>query len=115
MSHLEVDTGAVAAAGNRTAATAPTWEAWANRSESVLRDCASDVRDSTFGAALEGYLGRLNPAMQSVARQVDALGTKTVSAANTVSNSDTEANSLLRQQGHSTDAAASALRRPINP
>jgi hypothetical protein len=115
MSHLEVDTGAVAAAGNRTAATASTWESWANRSESVLRGCASDVQDSTFSAALEGYLAQLNPALKSVARQVDALGANTVSAANTVSNSDTTANDLLRQQGHITDAAASALTRPINP
>ncbi|HEX6683474.1 MAG TPA: hypothetical protein VF062_11790 [Candidatus Limnocylindrales bacterium] len=115
MSHLEVDPGAVAAAGNRTSATSSDWEAWASRSETVLRGCASDVQDSTFGAALEGYLAQLNPAMKSVARQVDALGANTVSAANTVANSDTAASDLLRRQGHTTDAATSALRRPINP
>src|SRR5690242_10348236 len=115
MSYLDVDPGAVAVAGNRTAATASTWESWASQAEAVLRGCASDVRDSTFGAAIEGYLGQLNPAMKSVARQVDALGTNTVSAANTVANSDTLANDLLRRQGHDTDAASSALRRPINP
>jgi uncharacterized protein YukE len=115
MSHLEVDPGAVAAAGNRTAATASDWESWAGRAEAVLRDCAGDVQDSTVGAAVEGYLAQLNPAMKSVARQVDALGTNTVSAANTVQNSDTQANDLLRGQGHTTDAATSALTRPINP
>jgi len=115
MSYLEVDPGAVASAGNRTTATASTWESWASQAETTLRGCAADVQESTLSAAVEGYLAQLNPAMKNVARQVDALGANTVAAANTVSNSDTSANDQLRRQGNATDASSSALRRPINP
>jgi hypothetical protein len=115
VSHLDVDTAAVAGAGRRTSTTAATWEAWASRSENVLRNCASEVRDSTFGAAIEGYLSGQNPAMKRVAQQVDALGTNTVSAANTVANSDTSATALLNKQGAREDGLTSQLRRPISP
>jgi hypothetical protein len=115
MAYLDVDPAAVASAGRRTAAAAATWEAWANRTENVLRNSASEAQDSAVTAALEGYLSGLNPAMQSVARQIDALGGNAVAAAHTVSNSDTLASALLSQEGRHSDGMTSALRRPINP
>jgi hypothetical protein len=114
MSYLDVDPEAVATAGRRTAATASTWEVWASRSDSVLRDCATEARDSTVSAAIEGYLSSLNPTLKALAKQVDTVGTNTVSAAHSVQNSDTEAAALLDQQGHHVDHLTSALRRPIN-
>jgi hypothetical protein len=54
--YFELDPNAVAGAGRRTAATAPTWEGWASRSETVLRNCADEVQESSLSSALEGYL-----------------------------------------------------------
>ncbi len=115
MSFFDVNPDAVASAGRSTSATASSWESWANKSENLLRNAASDAHDSTFSAALEGYLSQLNPTMHSVGKEVDAVGTNTVSAAHTVTNSDTEASHQLSQHGRHLDHEASTLRRPINP
>lgn len=111
---FDVDPQVVADAGRRTAATATSWEQWACQSEIALRNAASDARQGTVTAAIEGYLSSLNPAMQAVAKQVDALGVNTTSASASVANSDTAANTLLSQHGVRTDHDASVLRRSIN-
>jgi hypothetical protein len=115
MTHIDLDPDVVSAAGRRTSATSSTWEQWASQSENLLRNAAADAQDAAFTSALEGYLSDLNPAMHGVAKQVDALGTNTVSASNHVANADTMSATLLGQQGQRDDSLGSALRRPINP
>ena len=114
MSFLDVHTEVVAASGRRTSATVADWEEWAGEAAGALRDVAGEACDDTVTGAVESYLSRINSAMHSVARQVDALGTNTVSASNSVANSDTMAAGMLARQGHRTDGLTSALNRPIN-
>ena len=115
MSFFDLDPDAVSSAGRSTARTSSTWESWAHKSETALRNAAGDVRQPALASAIEGYLSTLNPAMKRVARNVDALGSNTESASHTMSNSDTAANALLTHQGQLADGHDSSLRRPINP
>jgi hypothetical protein len=112
--YFDLDPNAVAAAGRATSATASTWAAWANRSETVLRNCAEDVQEGSLSSAIEGFVSDLNPVLKALAKRVDALGTNTVSAAHTMANSDTASTAVLGQQGQRTDDHTRALRRPIN-
>jgi uncharacterized protein YukE len=106
-SYLDVHPDAVVHAGNRTAGTSDGWQSWAHTTETTLRDAAAVVQDGAVGGAVATYLGNINPAMQSLAQQVDALGTNTTSAANVVSNADGLATAALTQTGRSL------LSRPI--
>jgi uncharacterized protein YukE len=108
MSFLDVHPDAVVSAGNRTAGTSDGWQSWAHTTETTLRDAATVVQDGAVGGAVATYLSNLNPAMQSIAQQVDALGTNTTSAANVVTNADGEATIALTQTGQ-----RSMLSRPI--
>jgi hypothetical protein len=113
MSYLDVNTEAVAGAGRHTAGTSTGWQTWAHNTETTLREASAAVQDGTVGIAVETFLTDLNPGMQSMAKQVDALGVNTSSAANTVTNADGTATAQLTSTGNSLSSQGSALLRPI--
>jgi hypothetical protein len=114
MSFLDVHPDAVAAAGNRTAGTSDGWQSWAHTTETTLRDAATVVQDGAVGGAVATFLSNVNPAMQSMARQVDALGTNTTSAAYVVTDADGTATTTLTSTGQALSGQSSVLSRPIS-
>ncbi|WP_163512820.1 hypothetical protein [Fodinicola acaciae] len=113
MSYIDVETGAVVQAGHATAKTSTGWQTWAHNTETTLRESATAVMDGTVGLAVQTFLGDVNPGMQSMAKQVDALGTNTSSAGNVVTTADTDATHHLTTTGANLSAQGSNLSRPI--
>lgn len=114
MSFLDVHPDAVAGAGNRTAGTSDGWQSWAHTTETTLRDATTVVQDGSVGGAVATFLSNINPGMQSIARQVDALGTNTTSAANLVTDADGTATTTLTYTGRTLSDQGSVLSRPIS-
>lgn len=113
MGYLDVHPPAVVQAGNNTAKTSSDWQTWAHNTETDLREAATAVHDGTVGGAVQTFLGNINPGMQGIARQVDALGSNTTSAANIVTNADGDATYQLTGTGTTLSSQGSHLNRPI--
>jgi hypothetical protein len=115
MSYLDVDTDTVVTAGHHTAATSTNWQTWAHNTETTLREASTVVQDGTVSSAVQTFLGTINPTMQSMAQQVDALGGNTSTAANVVTNADGTAASALNNAGVTGASTGSHLSRGIYP
>lgn len=113
MSYLDVHPEAVAGAGKNTADTSTGWQTWAHNTETTLREASASVQDGTVAIAVQTFLSDINPGMQSVARQVDALGVNTTSASNVVTNADGTATAYLTSPGNLMSSQGSTLSRPI--
>ncbi len=113
MTYYDVNPDVVATAGNNTAATSGGWQAWGGQADTALRTAATEVQESTVTSAVESYLSIWNPKFQSVAQQVEALGTNTTSASNTVANADADSTTLLDGQGSIFESNGSVLSRPL--
>jgi hypothetical protein len=113
MSYLDVQPEAVAGAGKNTADTSTGWQAWAHSTETTLREAATSVQDGTVGIAVQTFLSDINPGMQSMAKQVDALGVNTTSASNVITNADGTATAHLTSPGNLLSSQGSMLSRPI--
>lgn len=113
MSYVALNPEAVVAAGQATAATAGSWEAWAGASETALRNSADSALDPVVTPAIEGFLAAINPTMKGMAPRADTLGGNATSASHTMSNGDSESASQLTAYGSQVQAQASVLSRPI--
>ena len=110
---IDLDPGAVSSAGRNTAATSGEWSSWAGQAEGLLRDAAGGAKESVVSAAFEGYVSTWNPALQGIARQVDAMGTNAASASTVMTGADHDSAGLLGQHGSTVAGQASHLSRPI--
>lgn len=111
--YIDLDPGAVSAAGQATAATSGQWSSWASRTETGLRQAAADAQEAVVTAAFEEHLTSWNPRMQALGTDADALGTNAVSASHTMLNADGSSAATLGQVGTAEQARGSALRRSI--
>ena len=113
MTHIDVTTDVVFAAGRSTSGTSGDWAAWAQQARTAFSDAAADVKDATVSDAVESYGSNLSGSLSSLANDVDALGQNTSSASNAVNNADADSASTLSGPGHVDAAFGSLLRRPI--
>lgn len=111
---LDVNTGVVTAAGQRTATTARDWSSWGDRIRSAFDLARDEVRDSTIQGCLETYSADVERGARHVADQVETLGVNTASAAHAVGDADAEAADALTRQGQAGERQDGVLRRPIN-
>ncbi len=112
--HLDVHTGAVAAAGWATGATSADWEGYARTVRSALTDAAGLVHSGVVAGAIGDYGAVWNPQLVAVAEDVAALGRDTRAAAHTVTNADAQATSQVQAAGAAHEGTRSLLSRPIN-
>ena len=113
MTHIDVTTDAVFAAGRSTSGTSGDWASWAQQARTAFSDAAADVKDATVSDAVESYGSNLSGNLSSLANDVDALGQNTASASNVVTNSDADSTNTLNRQGNANAAFGSILQRPI--
>lgn len=111
---LDVDTEVVADAGCRTTATSEAWASWGGRTRGRFAAAGEEVVSARILDALEGYAAEWQPTIAAVATEVAALGENTTSAADTVTNADTDAADLLCQEAAAAVDQGSTLSRPIN-
>ncbi|GAA1663860.1 hypothetical protein [Fodinicola feengrottensis] len=111
--YLDVDPDAVGTAGRTTASTSTDWESWASHVDGQLRGAAEQASDPVVTPAFEDHLCTWNPRIQSMARNVDALGTNAVSASNVVANADSTSTTTLTTTGAAAHGLSSVLSRPI--
>jgi hypothetical protein len=113
MTHIDVTTDAVFAAGRSTSGTSGDWASWAQQARTAFSDAAADVKDATVSDAVETYGSNLSGNLSSLANDVDALGQNTSSASNAVNNADADSAGTLTGQGNADAAFGSLLSRPI--
>jgi len=111
--YIDVAPDAVASAGRTTAGCSDAWASWAGRSAAAVRQAASDAQDGLMTTALESYLGTINPSMQRMATNTEALGGNAVTGASTMAGSDNSAAGVVARAGGTADASRRYLSRPI--
>lgn len=106
---VDVSTGIVADAGQRTAATGQEWSSWGDRIRRVFDLSRDNVQDWVIRGHLETYASDVERGARGVAANIEILGDNTTSAAHTIDHADADAaNTLHQQHGGGT------LGRPIN-
>lgn len=113
MGYVELNTEAVAASGNRTAATSEEWRTLASDVKQTLNEARTAVQDATVAGAVEGFGSDMNPKVAQLAHDVTALGGNTRTAAHVMNNADADSNTLLSRHGAATEATGTHLNRPI--
>jgi len=111
--YLDVDTDAVASAGNATAGTSGEWSGWASQVATQLRGAASSASESEVSSAIEGFLSMWNPRLQGLAANAEALGINAASASHAVVNADGTSTGMLNQVAATDYGSCPVLSRPI--